>query len=287
MVGEAIPVYSQWFGAYPYSQFTVAESYFGWNGNECAGLIMVDERVFGMPHLARGYVEYLVSHETCHQWWYNMIGTNGYNEPFMDEGAAAYFTHRLLDAKNGRNNALLEWPTKLKWLPNINRENYRYGAMYHAIRNNEMTPAAQDLPQYKHLFGLFTGAYDRGSKVFGMIENQLGEAAFLDFIAGVAKKYSWRILTAKDLRAELEAYTGRDWGEFFDRWVFGKGLVDWSVEKVTVEQMGGPYSRSRAATRRFVSRSGRSRSRRSTGTSTRESRRWATTAGAWRWNCRS
>ena len=54
IVGEAIPVYSQWFGAYPYSQFTVAESYFGWNGNECAGLVMIDERVFGMPHLAAG-----------------------------------------------------------------------------------------------------------------------------------------------------------------------------------------------------------------------------------------
>lgn len=240
IIGEAIPVFSQWFGEYPYTQFTIAESYFGWNGNECAGLVMVDERIFGMPHLARGYVEYLVSHETCHQWWYNLIGTNGYSEPFMDEGAAAYFTHRLIDQKRGRNNALLEWPKQVEWLPNINRENYRYGSMFHAIRNGEMTPAAQELPQYKHLFGLFTGAYDRGSKVFGMIEDRLGEAAFLDFISGLVKKYSWRIITAKQFRAELEAYTKRDWGEFFDRWVFGTGLVDWSVEKASVEMKSGP-----------------------------------------------
>jgi hypothetical protein len=158
IVGEAIPVYSQWFGAYPYPQFTVAESYFGWNGNECAGLVMIDDRVFGMPHLARGYVEYLVSHETCHQWWYNMVGTNGYSEPFMDEGAAAYFTHRLMDLKNGKNNPFITWPQGFGWLPNIYRENYRYGSMYHAIRTGEMMPAAQELPQYKHLFGLFTGA---------------------------------------------------------------------------------------------------------------------------------
>ncbi|MBP3956848.1 BamA/TamA family outer membrane protein [Gemmata sp. G18] len=243
IVGEAITTFSQWFGAYPYSQFTVAESYFGWNGNECGGLIMVDERVFGMPHLARGYVEYLVSHETCHQWWYNMIGTNGFTEPYLDEGAAAYFTHRLVDTKRGKNNPLLAWPKGLEWLPNINRENYRNGSMYHAIRNGEMTPAAQELPQYKHLFGLFTGAYDRGSKVFAMIEDRLGEAAFLDFIRGVVKKYSWNILSSELLRAELEAYTGRDWGEFFQRWVFGKGLTDWSVERVRVEALGGPRSR--------------------------------------------
>src|SRR5256885_1711902 len=158
----------------------------------------------------------------------------------MDEGAATYFTHRLLDRKNGKNNPFMKWPKELEWLPNINRENYRNGSMYHAIRNGEMTPAAQDLPQYKHLFGLFTGAYDRGSTVFRMIEDRLGEAAFLDFISGLVKKYSWRILTASALKQELDAYTGRDWGEFFDRWVYGKGLTDWSVEKVTVDEFSGP-----------------------------------------------
>ena len=58
---------------------------------------MIDERIFGMPHLARGYVDYLVSHEVCHQWWYNLVGTNGYCETWMDEGLATYFSHRLLD----------------------------------------------------------------------------------------------------------------------------------------------------------------------------------------------
>ncbi len=240
IVGEAIAVYSAWFGPFPYPEFTVAESYFGWNGNECAGLIMIDERVFGMPKLARGYVEYLVSHETCHQWWYNIVGTNGYAEPFMDEGAATYFTHRLLDHKNGPNNEFMAWPKGAAWLPNIRRENYRYASMYSAIRKGEMTPAAQDLPRYGHLFALFTGAYDRGSKVFGMIEAQLGEAAFLDFTRLIVAKYSFRVIQAADYRRELEAYTGRDWGEFFDRWVYGKGMTDWSVEAVAAEDKRGP-----------------------------------------------
>ncbi|MBX9580237.1 MAG: hypothetical protein K2X87_08000 [Gemmataceae bacterium] len=234
IAGEALPAYSDWLGPFPYDQFTVAESFFGWNGNECAGLVMIDERVFGMPHLARGYVEYLVSHETCHQWWYNLVGTNGYSEPFLDEGAATYFTHRLLDRKHGKNNALLKWPDGLGWLPNIRRENYRYGGMYSAVRNGQMHPAAQDLPRYGHLFGLFTGAYDRGSKVFGMIEDRLGEVAFLDFTRLLVGKYGWRVLSAADLRRELEEYTGRDWGEFFDRWVYGKGMTDWAVERVEV-----------------------------------------------------
>jgi hypothetical protein len=232
ITAEALPVFSRWFGDYPYDQFTIVESYFGWNGNECAGLIMIDERVFAMPHLARGYVEYLVSHETCHQWWYNLIGTNGYAEPFLDEGAAVHFTHRLLDHKHGRNNPMLEWPRGFRWLPNIHRENYRYSGVYYAIRNGEMHPAAQNLPAYENLFGLFTGAYDRGSKVFSMIEARLGEPAFLDFIRQLALKYRWRILHVRDLRQELEQYTGRDWSEFFQRWVYGTELTDWQIEAV-------------------------------------------------------
>ncbi|HYH68280.1 MAG TPA: M1 family aminopeptidase, partial [Urbifossiella sp.] len=240
IVGEAIPAFSDQLGPFPHAQFTVAESYFGWNGNECAGLVLIDERVFGMPKLMRGYVEYLVAHEVCHQWWYNLIGTNGYAEPFMDEGAAVHFTHRYMDRKRGKNNAFADWPAGFEWMPNIRRDNYRFAGMHAAVRNGHMQPAAQPLAEYGHLSRLFTGAYDRGSKAFGMIEDRLGEAAFLDFTRGLVAKYRWRVLQAADLRAELEAYTGRDWGEFFDRWVYGRGLTDWAVESVTAGAPPGP-----------------------------------------------
>ena len=246
IASEAIPVYAKWFGAVPNAQITYAESFFGWNGNECAGLVMIDERVFGMPHLATGYVEYLVSHETCHQWWYNLIGTNGYGETFMDEGAATYFTHRLLDRKHGKNNAMLKWPSGAGWMPNIHRENYRNSSLYGAIRRNEMPAAAGDLPGFNHLVGLFSGAYDRGSRIFGMIEERLGEDAFLDFTKGLVQKYSWKVFQAANLKAELEAYTGQKWDEFFDRWVYGKGITDWQVESVKLESPQQPKAFSRS-----------------------------------------
>jgi hypothetical protein len=239
IVGEAIPIYSKWFGPYPYQQFTVAESFFGWNGNECSGLILIDERVFAMPHLGVGYVEYLASHETCHQWWYNLVGTNGYSETFMDEGAATYFTHRMLDGKLGPNNNLLKWPDEVSWLPNIRRENYRNASWYGAIKRNEAPAAAGDLPDFGHLYGLFSGAYDRGSKVYGMIEHRLGEAAFFEFIRGLVRKYSFDVLTAAQLRQELETFTGQPWGDFFDQWVYGKGHTDWKLETVEINGRTG------------------------------------------------
>ena len=236
IVAEALPVYQRWFGPYAYPDFSVVESYFGWNGNECGGLVMIDARIFGMPHRAYKFVDQLVSHELCHQWWYNVVGTNGYAETWMDEGLAVYFSHRLMDSKYGKNNTLVALPGGLEWLPNIHREDYRYTTMVGSLARGEASPTVQDLPRFKNLVRLMAMTYDRGGKIVGMIEDRLGEAGFFDFMSLVYAKYQYRILRVADFQRELEAYTGRSWQAFFDNWLYGKGMTDWSVEKVNVEE---------------------------------------------------
>src|SRR5207245_7132590 len=60
--------------------------YPGCYGTACPGLVVIDERLFGMPHLAAGLVEFVTAQQVCRQWWYNLVGTNGYGEAWMDEG---------------------------------------------------------------------------------------------------------------------------------------------------------------------------------------------------------
>jgi hypothetical protein len=237
IAAEAIPSYAQHFGPYPYKHFTIAESFFPWNGNECGALVMIDHRVFDMPHLARGYVEYLLSHEILHQWWYNAVGTDGYRETWMDEGLATYFSHRFLNEKVGRNNTMLEWPSGLGWLPNIHRENYRFYARAGSIRRGEQVPTvATSMDAFGNVVNLFSGAYDRGSKVVGMIEERLGAAATFDFFRVLYRKYYFRVMRVADFQRELEAYTGQSWEQFFKEWVYGTGLTDWKVESVSINR---------------------------------------------------
>jgi hypothetical protein len=235
VVCEALPVFSQWFGPFPYPQFTIAESYFGWNGNQCGDLVMIDERVFAMPHMASNFVDYLVSHEFCHQWWYNIIGVNGYCETFMDEAPAVYFSHKLQDQKVGHNNPLLKFPAYLEWLPSIDRENYRYYSLFGTIGRGEACATVQDMPKFGHVVNLFSMCYDRGSKVLGLIESRLGEVAFHEFIRHIYCKYYFRILRVADLQCELEAWTGQSWQEFFQHWLYSGDMTDWCVEKVDIE----------------------------------------------------
>jgi hypothetical protein len=233
---EAFSNYQAWFGPYPYQDFTICESYFGWNGNQCGGLVMIDSRIFGLPHRACNFVDELVSHEVCHQWWFNVVGVNGYAETWMDEGLAVYFAHRLMDVKYGPNNTLISLPAGLEWLPNIHRDDYRYATLMGSLARGEATATVQEMPRFKNLVRLMAMTYDRGGKIVGMIEARLGEEGFFNFMSIVYGKYQYRILRVRDFQHELEAYTGRSWEEFFDNWLYGKGMTDWSVERVHIEK---------------------------------------------------
>lgn len=245
-VAEALPYYNQWFGRYPYPQFTVAEAHFGWNGNECGALVMIDSRIMGLTPMACNYADYLITHELCHQWWYNVVGTNGYAETWMDEGLATYFSHKVADAKLGRENAILSYPGPLNWLPNIRREDFRNYGYLGARARGEAMPTVQEMPKFGHLANLSAMTYDRGSRVVGLIEQRLGEAAMLDFMRCLFRKYRFRILQVADFQRELESYTGRSWDEFFRHWVYGAGCCDWVLERVETESLAGPRHPRRA-----------------------------------------
>jgi peptidase M1-like protein/surface antigen Omp85-like protein len=233
-VEESLPVYNQWFGRFPYKHFTVVEACLGWAGNESGGMVLIDDRIFNMPHVARSYPVYLLQHELAHQWWYNAVGTNGYAETWMDEGLATYFSHRLADRMMGRNNELIKYPTGLGWLPNIRREDFRNFGMVGVWARGQAHPPVQEMEKYGHLVNLTSATYDRGGSVVGMIEERLGEKAFIDFMRHIYSKYRFRILRVKDFQQELETFTRYSWDDFFLNWVYGTGRCDWAVERVEI-----------------------------------------------------
>lgn len=230
---EAIAIYNRWFGPYPYDEFDIVESYFPWNGNESAGLIQIDHRVFSIPEFAERYLDHLVSHETLHQWWYNVVGTNGYAETWMDEGVVSYFTAKRMAQKYGPNFTLLNLPGWLNgWAPNVRYNDYRLSGYYGTLARGEQTPIVQPLPGYGHVVTLFSMTYDGGGKILGMIENRLGELAFFDLLRSIYRRYYFRILRVADFQQELETYTGQSWQQFFDDWLYQVGISDWAIERV-------------------------------------------------------
>jgi hypothetical protein len=233
---EVIPIYERQFGPYFDSEFEIAPSYFGWNGNECSGLVLLDARIFGLTSMADRYVEHLVTHETCHQWWWNVVGTDGYAQTFMDEGLVNSFTAMRLDAKYGRNGPLITWPKGLTWLPSIGREDLRLASYYGWKRKGGTGSAIRDLHELGNLQTLFSLAYDRGGKVIEMVRNRMGEDRFWAFWSQTYRKYAYETFYYDDLKRELAAFDpAGNWPAFLDGWLVEHKETDWAVASVRVE----------------------------------------------------
>ncbi|MHC4878987.1 MAG: M1 family metallopeptidase [Planctomycetota bacterium] len=230
---ECIRIYSEWFGPYPYDEFEIVESYFGWNGNESSGLVMIDERILDAPQLASRYVDHLISHEICHQWWYSAVGTDGYREPWVDEGLVQWFTRIRMQDRYGSNVGVLDLPDGKLWgLPNINyRSLVHSGYLMYQNRGGD-GQSLSSLEDIGHLHNLFFLVYDKGARVTGMIHHRMGREQFFAFMRHLYEQYRFRILRADDFQRELEAFTGESWEQFFDDWLRSPRSADWDVGRV-------------------------------------------------------
>lgn len=239
---ESVRQYTEWFGPYPYEELEITESYFGWNGNESSGVVMIDERIFDLPQLAERYIEHLASHEICHQWWYSAVGTNGYDEPWMDEGLVTWFTRVKMEDKYGKDAELLKTPGYGPFqFPNVQYRSLVHTG-YDGYRGRGGQGAAlASLDDIGHLHNLFSLVYDRGARVTGMIQHRMGREQFFVFMKQLFSKYRYQILTAEDYRRELEDFTGESWAAFFDQWLRGEANTDWNLEDVTVHETDRGY----------------------------------------------
>jgi len=80
------------FGGYPYSRYVVISTDLCQGGMEQSGISAISRSV------PEGQVPYVVTHETAHQWWYGIVGSDQINEAWQDEGLAEYSAALFFDS---------------------------------------------------------------------------------------------------------------------------------------------------------------------------------------------
>lgn len=86
-VVSAIETFSETFGAYPYPRLTVAESHIHAGGMEYGSFVVLDASVTDPAALRDVAV-----HETAHQWWFGVVGSDQLNTAWLDEGLTEFCT---------------------------------------------------------------------------------------------------------------------------------------------------------------------------------------------------
>jgi hypothetical protein len=241
----AMKFYAERFGAYPYKEFTVAPSYLGFGGDQSSGMIFIDIRMFRLPGFLYRYSDFLISHETGHQWFYNMVGSDEYKEMFLDEGVNSYWLLRFLEGKYGYNAMVMDLPKSLAWLvPNFSFRDSTANRYIYLAKNGYDRPVIGELSSFKEPSSIFALAYGKGSAVLSMLEAQVGKDVFDRIMARYAKEFRFKNASLDDFIRICQEESRQKLDEFFRQWLKTDLRCDFAVKsvqpgKVILENHGG------------------------------------------------
>ncbi|HKB11918.1 MAG TPA: M1 family metallopeptidase [Vicinamibacterales bacterium] len=105
----ALKYYGEWFGPYPYGHITIVDPAFqsGAGGMEYPTLFTAGTRWLAPAQVTTP--EGVTVHEAGHQFWYGIVGTNEFEDAWMDEGFNTFSTARAIEQQYPLNFLALRY----------------------------------------------------------------------------------------------------------------------------------------------------------------------------------
>lgn len=97
---EVLKHYNQAYGAYPYPTLTVAAVPFAFAGMEYPGMAWVGQSLYAQD--SQDALELTLAHEIAHQWFYALVGSDQYRQPWQDEALCEHATLHYVRARYGQ-----------------------------------------------------------------------------------------------------------------------------------------------------------------------------------------
>ncbi len=209
---EAFSFYEEKFGDYPYPTYTLAQTGFCYGGMEYACLSMLGD------HLTEEEYVSTIVHETAHQWWYNIVGSDSIENGWQDEGLASYSAVLFFDSHEsyGRTEAdLIASAT----------ERYRtFYDVYDRVFGEADTRMTRHLKEYISEYEYASIAYDKGMILFHTLNQSVGSKRFYKALQNYVQSAKYRVATVQDLIGAFEK-AGVDVQGLFSSFLEGKVVI--------------------------------------------------------------
>ncbi len=200
--------FSEQIGPYSYEKLANVQSDSVGGGMESASAIFYgDDSVSGERTVRWRNV---TIHEIAHQWFGNSVTESDWDDVWLSEGFATYFTLLFREHAYGRDDFV-----------NGLRES-REGV----LRFYEQTPDYRVVhDNLEDMSKVTTGMqYQKGAWILHMLRRQLGTEVFWRGIRDYYKLYQNQTASTADFRRVMEERSGQQLGWFFDQWLFQGGL---------------------------------------------------------------
>ena len=233
--------YGHWFMPYPYGHITIVDP--AWH-SETDGMEYPTLFTAGTSWLSPAedtYLEDTIIHEAGHQWWYGVVGTNEFEDAWMDEGINQYANARAMaeEFPNGREvrrffGGFVPWVIEdARWdrvisgdLVNV----YRSGATVDV-------PSTPSFRYWPRTSGPMT--YAKPSLWLHTLERALGWKTMQQTLATFAARWRFKHPRPDDFFQIANEVSGRDLTPFFDQVYRGSSVFDYGVEQISTGPAGG------------------------------------------------
>ena len=193
----ALRCYSELYGDYPYPSLTLAGLTLPFDGAEYPGLCLLSASLTGDA------LEKAVAHETAHQWWYAVVGSDGVNNAWQDEALSQFSALSYWESAHGAA-ARTEWYEQ-EIAPSLR------------VTLNATAGAPLDwfssLGEYKSL------VYDRGTALLWAADELLN-GRMNDFLRFYRERFAFGIASRQDFLSLLTEYSREDftplWEDYLD-----------------------------------------------------------------------
>jgi len=206
---KAIETFSKRYAPYPYTEFDIIETPTLALGIEYPGAIVIASRIYDTSGQFNDtpttvYLEATVAHEVGHQWFYNLVGNDQLDDPWLDESLTQFATLQYYADRYGISGTTgFRASLKGRW---------------QRVENKKI-PIGLPVASYS---GIEYGAivYGRGPLFFEALKNEMGAEAFDAFLNEYTNKYSWETSTPEGLQSLAEENCNCNLDSIFKEWIY-------------------------------------------------------------------
>lgn len=203
---NSLRIFGRLFGPYPYRELDVIPLPTTAFGMEYAGLLGLAAAFYTE---AGGAFNIAAPHEVAHQWFFNLVGNDQPDEPWLDESLCNYAVYLYYEALN--------WP-EMQAAVMENVFLYRYNAARNLGIDRPVSGSVIEFDQGNYI----NIVYSKGPLFLHAVRERIGDDAFFAAILDYATSHRYGIAYAPDLFGAFRRHSDMPIDDLIAFWIYGE-----------------------------------------------------------------
>ncbi len=230
---RGLTFYSRHYGAYPYPTVTLVDPAPGVTaagGMEYPTLFTAGTHR-SMPAGIR-LPEMVTIHEFGHGYWYGLVGSNEFEEAWLDEGINSYSEVKAMEAYGGADRSLIDFgPVRIGDLA------YQ---RFSVIGGGRFDPILRKSWEFVSGGSYGLNVYNKACLMMLTLERFLGQETMDRIMKTYFEDWKFKHPTSEDFIRTAETVSGRDLDWFFDQALRSPDRLDYAVSSISSEPVDEP-----------------------------------------------